>query len=117
MGCSKKQRPAAERQREVITGWIGFLTQPERVLTWSRKLCQQELGKSSYGYEKVDAGCFPVTVSSHGKPRRWSPRPSNKAQEPCAVKVARTVPRGGKCRETQTYPDLGFVVTTAVIPA
>jgi len=58
-----------------------------------------------YGYKKVDAGCFPVTVSSHGHPRRWRPQPSNEAQEPCAVKVARTVPRGGKCRETPTYPD------------
>ena len=30
---------------------------------------------------------------------------SNEAQEPCAVKVARTVPRGGKCRKAPTYPD------------
>src|SRR5438093_1880671 len=86
MGCSKKQRPAAERQRESITGWIGLYP--------SRKGADVEqedlptgMGKSSYGYEKVDAGYSPVTVSNHGKPRRWSLRPSSKAQEPCAVKV------------------------------
>ena len=32
-GCCKKQTPAAERQREFITCWIGFFAQPERVLT------------------------------------------------------------------------------------
>ena len=46
-----------------------------------------EMVKPPYGYKKVDAGCSPVTVSSHGKPKRWRPRPSSGAQEPCAVKV------------------------------
>jgi len=33
-GRSKKRRPAAERHREVITGWIGHCP-PERGLTWT----------------------------------------------------------------------------------
>jgi len=29
MGCRRKRRPAAERQREFITGWIGFVPGPK----------------------------------------------------------------------------------------
>src|SRR5437867_8908593 len=86
MGCSKKQKPAAERQQELITGWIGFYP-TRKGADVEQEALPTEMGKSSYGYEKVEAGNFPVTVSSHGKPRRWSLRPSSKAQEPCAVKV------------------------------
>jgi hypothetical protein len=34
VGRSKKRKPAAERHRKCITGWIGN-TQPEKVLTWT----------------------------------------------------------------------------------
>jgi hypothetical protein len=62
--------------------------------------------KSPNGCKNGRCWTRPITVSSQGvTPRRQRPKPSSEAQEPCAVKVARTVPRGGKCREAPTYPD------------
>src|SRR5713101_2076968 len=78
MGCSKKQKPAAERRREFITGWIG-LYPTRKGADVEQEALPTEMGKSSYGYEKVDAGNFPVTGRNHGKPRRWSLRPSSEA--------------------------------------
>src|ERR1700737_203433 len=34
--CPSKRKPAAERQRESITGWIGRIAHAERRPTWDR---------------------------------------------------------------------------------
>jgi hypothetical protein len=68
------------------------------------------IGKSPKRLWKLDASDPSKRKQSrHGceiKSKSQSLKPSNEAQEPCAVKVARTVPRGGKRRKASTYPDL-----------
>jgi hypothetical protein len=55
MGCSKKQKPATERQREFITGWIGFYP-TRKGADVEQEALPNGRGKSSNGYEKVDTG-------------------------------------------------------------
>jgi len=65
--------------------------------------------KSSQRLWKLDASNPSKRKQSrHGceiKSKSRSLKQSNEAQEPCAVKVARTVPWGGKRRKASTYPD------------
>jgi hypothetical protein len=48
---------------------------------------------------------------NHMEPQGQQPEPETQHElsEPCALKGARTVHRGGKCREAPTYLNLGFI--------
>ena len=67
-GCRKVQEAKASSRKAT-----GIHNRLDRVLYLTRKGADVEqealptaMVKPSYGYEKVDAGFFPVTVSSHG---------------------------------------------------
>src|SRR5512133_2261265 len=65
-------------------------------------------GEAPNDCEKLDASKAGERKQlEHGKPSSGSRDRMFRSedQEPCAVKVASTVPWGGKCCETPTYPD------------